>query len=348
MVSVNQVRHLFVVDSYGDTTKKGGLVVKAVKENKETTGLIMQFLGEGGLLTSDLVKKDCVLKVTHTSASDMKKQLKQVVLTLDPTVNGGEPIADQDYILDVMISNYICMADESTLVKFAAAHATSTMTASQLYKELAKSLARNFSRDVNKFFKIYLTEETTNVGKVSTTWHEVTVNSDDTSVEATGIIISEQSQEKDYVVGEVGVNTVNFTVIPHTVICDGDECSPFAVGTDGVIKPVDKVAAGASDKTYIGNGYEIADTEYFTMGERGDQYRQMGYPRTIRTKYMVTPETEYDTLDINFYFVGRGVDAQKSEKLLTLVVPADTQHSGVMDSIIEGINTVLGTSYATL
>lgn len=349
MVSVNQVRHLFAVNSVGSTATKGGLEVKSVKEKGGvTTGAFMSFLGEGGLVASDTIKKDCIIDVVAKPASAMRKKLKQVVLTLDPAVNGGDPIAGQDYIFDVMVSNYICLSDESVLVKFAAAHATSTMTASDLYKELAKSLARNFSRDVNKFFKIYLTKEATLVGSDPTTWVEVTVTSDLSSVTAaTGIIISEQSQEFGYVRGEVGVPTVNFMVVPHTVIDNGDELSPFVASVDGTVKPVDKVAATTADPTYIGNGYDVADTEYFTMGERGDMYRQMGYPRTIRTKYMVDATTEYDTLDINFYFVGRGVDAQKSEKLLTIVAPTDSTHS-VMNSVITAVNTALGTSYATL
>jgi hypothetical protein len=37
---------------------------------------------------------------------------------------------------------------------------------------------------------------------------------------------------------------------------------------------------------------------------------------------MVDPEKEYDVIDIAFYFVGRGIDAQKSEKLLTIVCPS--------------------------
>jgi hypothetical protein len=51
----------------------------------------------------------------------------------------------------------------------------------------------------------------------------------------------------------------------------------------------------------------------------------MGYPRTIRTKYTVDETKEYNVLDINFYFVGRGVDAQKSEKMITIVGNADKE-----------------------
>lgn len=320
MVSVNQVRHFFNVDAYGS------IEVKSVKENGEVTGIFLQCKDTAGkvVLTSDTVKKDAY-KAWITTAGEMRKPLKQAVLKLDSAVNGGEPAAGQDYIVDVMIYNYICMADESTLVKFGAVHATNNMTASAFYLELAKSLARNFSRDVNKFFEIYLEGEATP--------KEVTVTSQHTAPTAgfTGVIIKEVSQEKDYVRGEVPVNTVNFQVLPKTIINDGEEVNPFVVNAeDGT------VAITAQSGKFIGNGYAIADLEYFCMGERGDQYRQMGYPRTIRTKYTVDETEEYNVLDINFYFVGRGIDSQKSEKMITVV---STQS---LESLKSEIETTLG------
>lgn len=294
MVSVNQVRHFFNLDAYKS------IDVKTVKEKNEVVGFFLQCKDNQGnvVLTSDTVRKDAY-KAWITSASDMRKPLKQAVLKLT-----GDPVAGQDYIVDVMISNYICMADESTLVKFGAVHATNEMSASAFYLELAKSLARNFSREVNKFFEIYLEGELEPKEVTATSKHEGSF---------TGVILKEVSQEKDYVRGEVPVNTVNFQVLPKTIIDDGEEVNPFDVLENGSVKITNQ-----SGK-YIGNGYEIADTEYFCMGERGDQYRQMGYPRTIRTKYTVDETKEYNVLDINFYFVGRGIDSQKSEKMITVV-----------------------------
>lgn len=311
MVSVNQVRHFFNLDAYKS------IDVKTVKEKNEVVGFFLQCKDNQGnvVLTSDTVRKDAY-KAWITSASDMRKPLKQAVLKLT-----GDPVAGQDYIVDVMISNYICMADESTLVKFGAVHATNEMSASAFYLELAKSLARNFSREVNKFFEIYLEGEATA--------KEVTVASTHTGT-FTGVILKEVSQEKDYVRGEVPVNTVNFQVLPKTIINDGEEVNPFNVEDDGSVKITNQ-----SGK-YIGNGYEIADTEYFCMGERGDQYRQMGYPRTIRTKYTVDETKEYNVLDINFYFVGRGIDSQKSEKMITVVSTKElTQLKSDIESALE-------------
>lgn len=308
MVSVNQVRQFFNVDAYKS------IDVKPVKEGGKVTGIVLQCKdnADNVVLTSDIVRRG-QYEMKLTTASEMAKPLKQAVLKLDSSVNGGEPVTGQDYIVDIMVSNYICMADESTLVKFGAVHATNNMSASAFYLELAKSFARNFSRDVNKFFEIYLEGETTPT--------EVTVTSKHTAPEGgfTGVIIKEVSQEKDYVRGEVPVNTINFQVIPKTIINEGEEVNPFTIEEDGSVKITEQEGEKADRAPHIGNGYEIADLEYFCMGERGDQYRQMGYPRTIRTKYTVDETQEYDVLDIHFYFVGRGVDTQKSEKTITLV-----------------------------
>ena len=330
MVSVNQVRHLFVVDSLiEDTTTDEGVVIKVpvsekgeVKVCKSVNGdVYLQYMGEGGLLTSDYIKPGQVISTVLTSASDAQVKMKEAHLTLKNGI-----VAGADYIVDVEVSNYIAMADESTLVKFGAVHATSSMTEPEFYVALAKSFVRNFSRDINKFFKFYLTTDSSREEVTMTSTHDTENNT------YTGIVIAELPQTSDYVRGEFGVTTVNFKVVPHTIIEDGDEVCPFETKEDGTVNLEE------SASLFVGNGYEIADTEYFCMGERGDIYRQMGYPRTIRTKYMVDETQEYDVLDIAFYFVGRGIDAQKSEKHLTLV---EISGGGVLAEVKASLENLL-------
>lgn len=325
MVSVNQVRHMLVVNGVVDSdatttpTTEGNVKVCTTKDGD----VYLQYMGKGGLITSDLIKKNQLISVTKKAKEDARVKMKEAVLAFP---QGTTPVAGENYIVDIIVSNYISMSEESVLVKFGAVHATSGMTASAFYVALAKSFARNFSREVNKFFKFYLT---TSSGR-----EEVTTTSTHSGTAYTGIVIAEQPQTADYVRGEFTVYPVNFKVIPHTILSNGTEVVPFDdVKEDGAVKLVD------SSTLYVGNGYELADTEYFCMGERGDQIRQVGYPRTIRTKYMVDPTQEYDVIDIAFYFVGRGVDAQKSDKMLTLVItPSATA------SVISDLNDALDTT----
>ena len=130
MRSINQVRHFFNLDAYDS------IEVKSVKESGKVTGIFLQCMKDNKVvLTSDTVKKE-TCKAWITTAEDMRKPLKQAVLKLDTAVNGGAPVAGQDYIVDVMISNYIGMSDESTLVKFGAVHATNNMSASDFYLQI--------------------------------------------------------------------------------------------------------------------------------------------------------------------------------------------------------------------
>ena len=100
---------------------------------------------------------------------------------------------------------------------------------------------------------------------------------------------------------------------------------------------------------YIGNGKRTADLEYFCMGERGDQYRNVGWPNVIHTAYMVNnpgDTDEYDYLDIHYYFQGEGVRSDKSEKVLTLVATAAGGNN--VNSVLEGFyNTICGSSENT-
>lgn len=103
------------------------------------------------------------------------------------------------------------------------------------------------------------------------------------------------------------------------------------------------VTYGDSDKS-IKDGKEIADLEYFCMGERGDVYRNINWPNSIPTEYLVDPTKEYQVLDIHFQFVGGGENPQKSEKDITIV--AET--AAILNSIIEAVNAATGLSIATL
>ena len=150
----------------------------------------------------------------------------------------------------------------------------------------------------------------------------------DFTSDATGVVITEVEQEwKRGVLAQV---PVYFSVHPTTILVGGvDEIW-------GVVTP-------EPSGLYVGNGKNIADLEYFCMGERGDQYRNIGWPNVIETTYLVDPETDYSVLDIHYAYVGSNEGVQKSERDITLVgSKAD------INTVIGAINTAAGTSIATL
>ena len=59
------------------------------------------------------------------------------------------------------------------------------------------------------------------------------------------------------------------------------------------------------------------------MGERGDQYRNIGWPNSIHTEYLVDVSQNYNAIDIHYAYQGTCEDIQKSEKHLTIISTID-------------------------
>jgi hypothetical protein len=159
-------------------------------------------------------------------------------------------------------------------------------TPEKFYAKLAESLTQNFSREVTPLLTFTASAAGVKVEEVEQPWQPGTM-----------------SQE-----------TVNFDIMPATVTVDGDEVCWCVVD-----EKTGKVEVKYDGKE-IKNGKKMADLEYFCMGERGDQYRNVGWPNVIPTKYMITDyEAGYDVIDIHYSFSDTGVNVQKSEKDITFV-----------------------------
>ena len=144
----------------------------------------------------------------------------------------------------------------------------------------------------------------------------------------TGVVITEVEQEwKRGVLAQV---PVYFDVHPTTILVGG---------VDEIWGTVTRTESGLE----VGNGKNIADLEYFCMGERGDHYRNNSWPYIVETTYLVDPAAEYNVVDIHYAYVGSNEGVQKSERDITLVgSKAD------INTVIGAINTAAGTSIATL
>jgi flavin reductase (DIM6/NTAB) family NADH-FMN oxidoreductase RutF len=67
-----------------------------------------------------------------------------------------------------------------------------------------------------------------------------------------------------------------------------------------------------------------AHGEYFALGERGDEYRQMGWPAvTYDADYKIDPKAaqEYDVLVVHYAFAGSNDQSHLSEKDLIIAAP---------------------------
>lgn len=339
--STNQARQLYVANALKSpnviATDAAGSI--AVKLDTAKSHLYFEHMGAGGMTRSDLIDIKNILYAKATDADDLAYDLAKYKLTLDTTVNGGEPVVAQDYILRIAFRNYPGLSEEDQYFKYGMVHAVTGMTASDFYKTLALSLVKNFSREEQGLLKFYLETGGTDAGTVAGTPTEVTKDTKESSLTGTytGIVIEEAPQ--DWILGVMEQTPVNFTIQPDLIIDNGDE------RIWGVVK---KVASTNS----IPDGHKIADLEYFCMGERGDIYRMVGFPYVIRTKYLVDPDIKYNVIDIHYAYVGSNESVQKSEKDITIVVPkigANNKASNALaNSIISGINTATGLTIKTL
>lgn len=339
--STNQVRQLYVAAALKSpnviASDTAGSI--AVKSDTAKSHLYFEYMGAGGMTRSDLIDIKNILYAKATDADDLAYDLAKYKLTLDDTVNGGEPVVAQDYILRIAFRNYPGLSEEDQYFKYGMVHAVTGMTASDFYKTLALSLVKNFSREEQGLLKFYLETGGVDAGVVAGTPIEVTKDTKESSLVGTytGIIIEEAPQ--DWILGVMEQAPVNFTIQPDLIIDNGDE------RIWGVVKKV-------TSTNSIPDGHKIADLEYFCMGERGDVYRMVGFPYVISTKYLVDPDIKYNVIDIHYAYVGPNESVQKSEKDITIVVPkvgANNQASNALaNNIISAINTATGLTIKTL
>jgi hypothetical protein len=322
--STNQVRHLYVAKALGTadaTTKRMkettvGAILPSADTKKQH--LYFEYQGAGGRTRSDLIDINKVVCIKKTPAGKLATSLQRGTVTLNSEVNGGELIPGQDYILRIIIHQFAGMSDEDSYIKYGMVHAVSGMTASTFYKRLAISLAKNFSREPVALLRFKIGDtEVTPLTKES-----------DLADEATGVIIEEL--EQDWTRGIKAQVPVYFDIVPTTVTYEGDE-----VIWGNINEATGKV--DTEEYAVIGDGKKIADLEYFCMGERGDIYRNVGWPVVVPTTYLVDESKEYDSLDIHYYYEGAGENPQKSEKDLTIVA-----ESAVMTSLVTKLESVSG------
>ena len=330
--STNQVRQLYVAEALktpnvSATDAVGSIAVKA---DTAKTHLYFEYMGAGGMTRSDLIDIKNILYAKATDADDLAHDLAKYKLTLDASVNSGAPVAGQDYILRIAFRNYIGLSEEDQYFKYGMVHAVAGMTASNFYKTLALSLVKNFSREEEGLLKFYLETEGTDAGTVGTPT-EVTKDTKESTLTGTytGIVIEEAPQE--WILGVMEQTPVNFTLQPDTIIASGDE------RIWGVVK---QVASTSS----IPNGHKIADLEYFCMGERGDIYRMVGFPKVLRTQYLINPEVKYNVIDVHYSYVGSNESVQKSEKTITIVVPKIGENNSVSNELTNNIITALNSA----
>ena len=340
-----QVRNLFYVKNLvtGTDAVANPGDLKVIKgTNVKLSGkeyIQLQYVNpDGQVIVSDFIVKD---QATAKAVAGKGTPLKKAVLSLVE-----DPIAGEDYIVDILVHNYQTIAENSVLAKYGAAHAITGMSKFKLLFQLAKSFAMNFRRDahLNDFFTFKLATAADGTG----TEKEIAFNTKETDFTGTFTdyiyLIIEEKEQMTWYRGTFPKQTVHFDVAPHTVISNGDEVQPFVTeGESGLVK-IEETS------TVIPNGYDMADLEYECHGEIGDQLREAGYPNNIRTKYAISDADvtkTFDSVELYFYYIGRNMSALKSEKQLTLVMEQGAQGAHTLAAAVASAITSAGVTVDT-
>lgn len=325
--STNQVRQLYVALAEGQLVNAGDLKVSKTNDGKQ---LYFNYVGAlGDTMRSDLIDVDKITSITIKKAADMAKKRVCHLVTLDSNVNGGTPIAGQDYILRLLFRQYVGMSEANTMNKYGEVHVSGEMTPSDFYKKMAISIVQNCSKDINNLVEVELQTSDSSV--------PVTVATKESALSGTytGILLYEGKLV--WRLGRVSQGTIPFECQFVDVVYNGDEVK---WGATSLVPAKDKV---------LPQGELVADLEYFCMGERGDIYRNMGWPNAIETKYLVDPTKLYNIITIHYYYEGTGLSSDKSEKDIQIAVVASSSTDYTLANTILGkIQAITGTSIAEL
>ena len=332
--SVNQVNQVYVVGDLKTTaagvTSEGDLFMGTTPDGKS---IYFVHKGKGGITRSDLIDIDKIMYVKGTPASATSYKLKTATITLNSDyLDSSNLVAGQDYILRIAFNNYIGISPEdSQYWKYGVVHATNGMGTSDFYKKMALSIVKNMSREAVELIGVKLVKSDNSTA-------DVTKASTETSLNGTYKAITLVEKEQDWVLGMKQQKRLSFEAVATSIdIVEGMNIVSVQWG--------DTVYADSD--TAVPNGKLAADYEHFFHGERGDQYRKMGFPEYIPTEYMVDPTKEYDFVGIHFSYIGSNESVQKSEKDITFLAPRTADDStasavgALGQSIVAAINAVL-------
>ena len=304
--STNQVRQLYVVDNVA-SSESALATAGDVFAKKSGDDIYFKYVGAlGDTMRTDIVNQKQLIYTSVATSDKLAYKLEGQKITLNPNVNGGKPIEGRDYLLRVLFSEYIGISPVDKTLKYGTVHITPGMTASDFYAEMAYSLMQSQKKEPNPIMNVAVIVSGTFEGNEVSDTDTLQDVKDMGTIE--GIVIFEAGQPWHLGVMPQGVIKIDAQVTRITY--NGDDTIFWGVVEDATMP----------SSYVLPEGQKIADLEYFCMGERGDQYRNAGWPNVIPTKYLVDPTAEYDLYTIHYAYVGEGTHQEKSEKDIQFAV----------------------------
>lgn len=333
--STNQVKHLYVAKALDSDLDTLGDIKFANVGDKQ---IALKYVGNDGKVRSDLINLDKLVYAKGIKAATMAQYLDSSYVACSAAV------ANQSYILKVIIDSFSSLAEEDKGFIFAEYTAKSGDATKNVLAGLAVNLAKNASKAAySPVINVYVTTQSagqsltlgTNAWKVNASDAESTVAAYGSLA---GLVI--EAADQPWTLGKEAFNLLRFNVSADKIVSSGVETT-WATITKGTTHPT----------AAIKNGKKIADLEWFCMGERGDVYRDISWPNSFTFNPIVNPAADYgyDIIELAFYYDGDAEDVQKSPKEIVLAIPAPSSYSSSAESykILADINTAAGSTVIT-
>ena len=272
----------------------------------------------------DSIRTDNITNIisgTSTSAFDTRYTPK----ILQITSKASTITVDKNYMLKISYREWLAGSVDIPYNEYADVKATSTVP-SDLYKALAVQLYKNTVKQ--GIIDVYLYD--------GSAYKKIDASDTVDNLTGTYVNLSIVEARQPWALGRIAEEKVRLSA--DNIIAD------WANVEEPLVYP--------GSFTAWGNGREVADLEHFCIGERGDQYRFMGYPYVTPTKGMIDPNEEYDLVNIHYAYTGGNESVQKSEKDLTIAVKANITGGAAVytdvNNLINDINTASGYNIPTL
>ena len=281
--------------------------------------VFMQKSNKGTLITSDIVDPK---NVTLSKSRAYAAQVLGVTTISGITVN-----ANTLYTIEIAIKDFGSMSTENEYIKKAFYKAVAGNTSENIVDGLVQALARNFKREEP------VTSATSAYTLANASVIQIPTNPYFTfSKTGTGASAALVITERNAWVGltySLGRNT--------------STSMPFTVNAKFTTLPTFTVVA---QKPAVGDGYSVADMEWYLKGERNDVYREMGTPHNFIGTYDSVFSNTYNMIEIGYFDIGRD-EAKRSKKGITIALPALGVPNTQINALIANLNTILGAGSVT-
>lgn len=259
-------------------------------------------LGANKDLSTDLINKNKVLSATYTTVAALAPTVKAKTITVSATEAG-------EYIMRVIIDNYFSESPSGSYIKHASAYVGAGATAASIAEALEASLKKGLKRDIEPAFDVTRADEVITITPLATEWVLGRKASVIPAITVELVPTDPMEAEASWgSVAEAEINDLSTTVAPNRNL--------------------------AIEK--------LRDYEYFCLGERGDQYRGIGWPNNVETKGEGDKITADDYVVTVHYYEDLSNEAvQKSEKTAVFVCTSEEIATAVASAFTGATNTEL-------